>query len=77
MKNLYNISKGQFITLWVFSVLIWIRIINHSCAWYASCSRFNFSDDTEIADWLSFIIPFLIIFYTIGWINHRKEIKGK
>lgn len=70
MKNPYSISKGQFITLWAFSVLIWIRVINHSCVWYKFCV----SDDTEIADWLSFILPFLLIFYTIGWIKHKKDV---
>ena len=74
MKNHSNISKGQLITVWVFSVIAWYIVIKEACWWYKDCNRFSGSDqDTTLYNWLSFIIPFLLIFYTLGWFKKRKD----
>lgn len=54
---MYNITKGQLITVWVFSAFGWIAASN------------SYSDFA--AFWMLFI-PFMLIFYTIGWRNKRK-----
>lgn len=62
MRNLYNISKGQLITLWVFGVLGTFYAID--------ASSYSSSDFAEFA---ILFIPFALIFYTIGWFNHQKS----
>ena len=75
MKNLYEISKWQFILLWVFSVIAWVRVANNSCEWFQLCRRFGSDNMTPLADWMALIIPFVLVFYTLGWISHQKKIK--
>ncbi len=59
--NIYKITKGQLITLWVFGILFWFWAIDQSDSYY---SNYNF-----ISSALVFLIPFGLIFYTIGWKN--------
>jgi len=60
---MYAITKGQLITLWIFAAPIWLfaaflSIFINALLWAT----------------LSFVfIPFLLIFYTLGWRNHRKD----
>ena len=62
MKNLYNITKGQFITIWVFGVLVWIG------------TSLTFLDsEGGVAGFLAVFIPFVLIFYTFGWRNNRNK----
>jgi hypothetical protein len=62
MKNLYNITKGQLITIWVFGVLGTLYAIEA-----ASYSQSDFAEFSVL------LIPFILIFYTIGWRNNRKN----
>ena len=74
MKNVYNLSLGQFLTFLLFSIIVWINVIKNACEWYKYCNRFDsFYKPTLVADWLGFIIPFLVIFYTLGWLRNRKN----
>jgi hypothetical protein len=57
MKNLYNVSVGQLITIWVFGIFAWMYALDG----YGSSAKFLFV-----------FIPFVLIFYTIGWKNNRK-----
>lgn len=61
MKNLYNITIGQLITLWVFGVFAWLYTLD-SGSGYDSSSTFFFV-----------FIPFVLVFYSIGWWSHRKQ----
>lgn len=60
--NIYNISKGQLITLWFFGVILWF-----GDAGYASDSSSGF------ALFLVVLIPAALVFYTIGWRNLNKS----
>ena len=75
MKNLYDITKWQFITLWIFSVVAWILIVQESCNWYKDCNIFSIGAtiNTPVYDWLAILIPFVVLFYTIGWRNNKKS----
>ena len=60
MKNIYNISKGQLITIWGLGIVFWI-------------SSFLLSDSSELLGlFFIILIPFVLIFYTIGWKNKKK-----
>lgn len=63
MKSLYNISKGQLIVLWFFGVIGWIMALDKSD--YGS----------DLAEFFCWFIPLILIFYTIGWKNHRSPKK--
>lgn len=56
MKNIYKITKGQLISLWVFGIIAWV---------YAVDSYSDFSG------FLSILIPAILVFYTIGWRSNR------
>ncbi|HEY9583838.1 MAG TPA: hypothetical protein VJI66_02650 [Candidatus Paceibacterota bacterium] len=74
--KIYNISKGQFVTVWIFSITIWVLIINKSCNWYKEfyrCPPPALSSNTSSYDWLAVIVPFVIVFYTIGWMSNRRK----
>ncbi len=61
MKNIYNISKAQFITLWIFGILFFIYAVN--LAEYGEA----------IGGLFVILIPFLLIFYSLGRKNHLKK----
>ena len=60
MKNIYNISKGQLITVWVFGLIGLVASLGES-------------DYSGFAKFLSILIPASLVFYTIGWKNSNKE----
>lgn len=60
MGKIYNISKGQLATLWIFGALAWV--------W--TSEEFNYNSD--LAEVLLLIIPFILVFYTIGWRNQKR-----
>ncbi|HUD04214.1 MAG TPA: hypothetical protein VMR73_01845 [Candidatus Paceibacterota bacterium] len=66
MKNIYKISTGQFVTVWIFGVFAWLWASNDSVSW----------NPTPFSGFLFWLIPFVLIFYTIGWRNYRKSAKG-
>lgn len=67
--KIYNISKGQFITIVVFAVLAWIIFTVSALDKY----------DSSASDFLlTLLIPAAVIFYGIGWKKaHPKNEKGK
>jgi len=58
MKNIYKITKGQLISIWIFGLIGWIYAID------------SYSD---FSSFLSVFIPAVIVFYTIGWKNFNKK----
>ncbi len=63
MKNIYNITKGQIITIWIFGIFLWLSLVQ----------------ELEWSDYFSLVffgVPALLIFYTIGWRNNQKISKG-
>lgn len=54
MKNIYKITKGQLIVIWVFGLLGFF-------------SAFSEADYSGFASFLAILIPALLLFYTIGW----------
>lgn len=64
MKGIYSITKGQFIVIWIFGAIGWF--------WALSNSDYSYSFSYEFLMW---VIPFMLIFYTIGWRNKRKGAK--
>lgn len=65
MKNLYNITKAQLITTWIFGALTWLFIL--------LSSQDSYNTGITLEGILFFLIPFLLIFYTFGWSNNRKK----
>ena len=65
--RIYNITKGQLITLWAFGFFFWV--------WVGDLSSIKISDSFRIDPFLLILlIPFILIFYTIGWKNdHDNE----
>jgi len=64
MKNIYNITKGQLISAWGFAILL---------TFWASDK--DYYSTNPIYGLVGLGIPFLVIFYTIGWRNNRKSLK--
>lgn len=66
MKNIYKITKGQLITLWVFGLIGWLVAVSEA-------------EYSGLATFFSVLIPMLLIFYTIGWraLNKTKEASSK
>lgn len=60
MKNLYNITKAQLITTWVFGMFIFF---------IASAAG---SEENIGAMLICVILFFSVIFYTFGWFSNRK-----
>jgi len=63
MHNLYDTSKGQVITLWIFGIFGWI--------W--SILEVGQDRPLFVAFILIWAIPFALIFYTLGWKNNKKK----
>jgi len=61
MKNIYNITKGQVYTLWVFGFL--------STFWALSMAE----SGSGMGIFFAILIPSLIFFYTLGWGNANKK----
>ena len=71
MNKIYNLLMGQLIVLWVFGVLGWINLMNgYNTSFEYDCLFRNCSYN----DFLVWLIPLVLVFYTIGWINHRKKV---
>jgi len=76
MKSIYNISKAQLVTIWVFLGAGWFWLnsyqigsggVNYFCA-FRNCNANVF---------LLWAIPFILIFYTAGWWNNQNKNKGE
>ena len=62
IMKIYNITRGQLITLWVFGFFLWVWSLSDATGW----------DPSVLGQILCFIIPAVLIFYTIGWRNYQK-----
>jgi hypothetical protein len=63
--KIYNITKGQLITVFIFGTIIWI----------ISLIRLSFNTHPHsppVEVWLLLTIPFALIFYILGWKNRNK-----
>lgn len=58
---MYNITRGQLITCWIFGTI----------AFFIFGGLAENSDET-INYLLGILIPFLLVFYTLGWRNNKK-----
>jgi hypothetical protein len=64
--KLYNITGGQLVTIWVFGILITF-----------TCLVNLGSYDPQIWSQVGvFLIPGLLVFYTLGWKNYKKLTQG-
>ena len=61
--NIYNITIGQLITLWVLGFFVWLAVVNN----------LDNAHDLRSIDLLFVFIPALLIFYTLGWRNNRNK----
>ncbi|MBD3311610.1 MAG: hypothetical protein GF349_03900 [Candidatus Magasanikbacteria bacterium] len=64
--NLYKISYGQLVTIWIFGIFFWLGDILVVLDSYSP---------SGIALVLILLIPSLLIFYTIGWNKFKKDKK--
>ena len=62
MKNIYNITVGQLIAVWAFGCIGWFFTLQPALDYNVGFALF-----------LLLFIPFALVFYTIGWRNHRKS----
>lgn len=62
MKDIYNISKGQLVTILIFGLI-------------GTLLSAGYAADEESATGAIFaiLISFLVIFYTVGWRERHKE----
>jgi len=60
--NLYKITQGQLITLWVFGLIIFLLL-----AYYAGV------DDSPGGQVFSLMIPGGLFFHMLGWRECRKQ----
>lgn len=63
MKQIYGISRGQLLATWVFGIILFLVFLNQAS---------NFSKS-----WASIgavVLPFFLIFYTLGWRSQHKRI---
>lgn len=67
MKHLYNISKAQLITLWVFGVIATLWGIDKVS--YMAYSSQSFS----LPEFVSWFVPLALFFYTLGWRDRQKK----
>jgi len=65
MQKIYNITIGQFITIWIFGLIGWF---------FTLAPAFDYG--SGLAFFLVIFIPFALVFYTIGWRNYRKTFGG-
>ena len=61
---MYRITKGQLITIWFFSILGWLASLWNWISTYGSIPFLSA---------LVFIIPLILIFYTLGWTNSNNK----
>lgn len=62
--NKYAISRGQLIVLWIITAIV--EFLSFSLIQY----------DENVSDWVGFLfftLPFLMLFYALGWHNSNKK----
>ncbi len=74
MKNIYKITKSQLITLLIFLTVTFFILIKGAHPSYY-CYIIDFGSRCHwFRSFLLILIPFVAIFYTIGWLNSNKKI---
>ncbi len=63
--KVYNITKKQLLTIWFFGFVIWIVVLSVNTATSTIISEFT--------GLIIFFLPFLFIFYTLGWLFDSEE----
>jgi len=78
MKSIYNITKGQLITLWIFGGILWLLPVKSFYYAFWVYGSDDWLDVTKLDDgyFLLLLVPAILIFYTIGWRNVRKDASG-
>lgn len=61
MKSIYKISRGQLVTIWVFGFIGLFFTLQPAL-----------DEGSGFAFFFLVFIPFVLIFYTVGWRNHKK-----
>jgi len=62
--NIYNTTKGQLITLWVFGILSWL---------FNLFAMLVSVDISSFSAFLFLFIPTFLTFYTLGRRNYKKK----
>lgn len=62
--NLYDITKGQLITIWIFAMLYWLIVLGHVMDAYEPSYVFVLQ---------VFLIPGVLVFITLGWRKRRNK----
>ncbi|MCX6753324.1 MAG: hypothetical protein NTW62_03220 [Candidatus Nomurabacteria bacterium] len=75
MKNIYKITKSQLAVLWLFMITLFTLIEKSAGSYY--CYKIDFGKNCHqyFQSFLLLFLPFLIIFYSIGWNNYNKNRK--
>jgi hypothetical protein len=66
MKHLYNISRTQLITLWVFGAIATFWSLEKA-------SYEHYTVNYTLPELMSWFIPLALFFYTIGWRDRQKK----
>lgn len=69
MKKIYNISKTQLIIAWIFGIIFTLNFSGSCSNNYKTCSP------TEVS--VIVLVPFILFFYTAGWLDNRKMNSNK
>ena len=70
MKNIYNITIEQLILSWSFVMLVVFLLYRHFDEY---CYVSDISCENGGSIFPIIILSFLIIFYTLGWRNFKKQ----
>ncbi len=70
MKNIYKITKGQLVVLWVFVIIV-ISFLAYQFNEYCYISEVQCKEGGSVFPII--ILSFLIMFYTLGWKNFRSS----
>ena len=62
MKHLYDVTQGQLIAAWVFGIVLVLFHLSPA-----------FDYGRQWAIFMVVFVPFLLVFYTIGWWSRRKK----
>lgn len=73
MNKFYGLSKGQLITFWIFFGIIWAMSLNSGIYILSNPSWVSYQEYGLGLLFLVWLIPFVLILYTLGWRNNRKK----
>lgn len=58
-SNFYDVTKLQLVTMWLFGAILFLVSINAA-------------ENDSLFALIGVLIPFFLIFYTLGWKANRK-----